>query len=184
MMHHPDDSSVNDEMDFDLLYHKHARMVLRYLNTHLTLKEDAEDLLIEVFLASSQNLVVYKLKSAEQLAWLLRVAHNKLVDYYRLSNQQRVRVPIDDFAEMLMDDDVSQLPEPSILRQEEHMRLRAHIETLSTLQQEILLLRFAYGLHSVDIGKRLQKNAPAIRAILSRTLNQLRLSYKKQEIQD
>jgi RNA polymerase sigma-70 factor, ECF subfamily len=183
-MHHPDCSSVNEEMDFDLLYHKYARTVLRYLNTHLTLKEDAEDLLIEVFLASSQNLVIFKLKSAEQQAWLLRVAHNKLADHYRLHSQQRVRVPIDDFTEMLMDDDVSQLPEPSVLRQEEHMHLRAHIETLSALQQEILLLRFAYGMHSGDIGKRLQKSAPAIRAILSRTLNKLRLSYKKQEVQE
>jgi RNA polymerase sigma factor (sigma-70 family) len=184
MMHHPDDSSVTEEIDFDLLYHKHARTVLRYLNAHLTLKEDAEDLLIEVFMASSQNRVVYKMNSAEQQAWLLRVAHNKLADHYRLHNQQRVRVPIDDFTETLTDDDVSQLPEQSILRQEENTRLMAHIKTLNALQQEILLLRFAYGMHSVDIGKRLQKNAPAIRAILSRTLNQLRLSYKKQEIQD
>ncbi len=182
-MHQPDDSSTNEESDFDLLYRKHALTVLRYLNAHLTLKEDAEDLLIEVFLASFQNLAVQKLNIAGQQAWLLRVARNKLADHYRLNNQQRVRVPIDDFTETLTDDDIYQLPEQSILRQEDNTRLMAHIETLNALQQEVLRLRFAYGMHSVDIGKRLHKSAPAIRAILSRTLNQLRLSYKKQEIQ-
>ncbi|BCL80075.1 hypothetical protein ccbrp13_25400 [Ktedonobacteria bacterium brp13] len=49
------------------------------------------------------------------------------------------------------------------------------IETLKPLQQEILQLRFAYGMHSVEIGKRLNKNATTIRSILSRTLNTLRL---------
>jgi RNA polymerase sigma factor (sigma-70 family) len=184
MMHQPDHSSLNEESDFTLLYRKHALTVLRYLNAHLKLKEDAEDLLIEVFLALFSNLAVQKQSDAEQRAWLLRVARNKLADHYRLGNQQRNTVPIEAFAEMLIDDDIHQLPEPSILRHEDHAHLQAHIETLNGLQQEVLRLRFAYGMHSGEIGKKLNKNAAAIRAILSRTLNQLRLSYKKQEIQD
>lgn len=184
MMHQSNDTSGNEELAFDLLYRNHALTVLRYLNTHLTLKEDAEDLLIEVFLASLRNITVYRMNLNAQQAWLLRVARNKLADHYRLSHQRVNKVSIDDFVETLTDEDINQLPEQSTLRREDHMHLIAHIETLNTLQQEVLRLRFAYGLHSAEIGKRLNKNAAAIRAILSRTLNQLRLKYEKQEVQD
>ena len=183
-MHQPNDHPLNEEIDFDILYRNHARTVLRYLNTRLTLKEDAEDLLIEVFLASLQNLAVQKLNTTEQRAWLLRVARNKLADHYRLNHQWSGSVSIDDLTDTLTDDDIYQLPEQSTLRHEDHSRLMAHIGTLPTLQQEILRLRFAYGMHSPEIGKRLDKNATAIRAILSRTLNKLRLIYKKQEIEN
>jgi RNA polymerase sigma-70 factor, ECF subfamily len=184
MMHQPDYSSLNEESDFTLLYRKHALTVLRYLNAHLELKEDAEDLLIEVFLALFSNYTVQKRGDAEQRAWLLRVARNKLADHYRLGKQQRDKVPIEDFAEILIDDDIHRLPEQLMLFHEDHAHLRAHVETLNVLQQEVLQLRFVYGMHSSEIGKILNKNAANVRAILSRTLNQLRLSYKKQEIQE
>lgn len=184
MMHQINGTSRNEEIAFDLLYHNHALTVLRYLNAHLTIKEDAEDLLIEVFLASVRNTPVQKMNSNEQRAWLLRVARNKLADHYRLSHQRVNRVSIDDLVETLTDEDINQMPEQSTLRREDYMHLIAHIETLNTIQQEVLQLRFAYGLHSAEIGKRLNKNATTIRAILSRTLNQLRVKYEKQEVQD
>ncbi|BCL77842.1 sigma-70 family RNA polymerase sigma factor [Ktedonobacteria bacterium brp13] len=183
-MHQPHNSSLNEGIDFDLFYQKHALTVLRYLNARLTLKEDAEDLMIEVFQASFQNLTVQKLGFTEQQAWLLRVARNKLADHYRLQQQRTSSASIDAVADVLMVDDIAHQPELFILRKENHSSLMAHIGTLDALQQEVLRLRFAYGLHSGEIATRLNKKAPAIRAILSRTLNKLRLRYKKQEEQD
>jgi RNA polymerase sigma factor (sigma-70 family) len=183
MMHQPGDYSQHEEIDFGVLYQRHAQAVLRYLNARLTLKEDAEDLLVEVFLASLENPTLQRLHATEQQAWLFRVARNKLADHYRLNRQQTGNASIDGFSETLMDNDVYQLPEQLTLRNEDHARLMAHIGTLKPLQQEILQLRFAYGMHSVEIGKRLNKNATAIRATLSRTLNKLRSCYEQQEEQ-
>jgi RNA polymerase sigma-70 factor, ECF subfamily len=183
-MHQTHDSSLDESIVFDCFYHNHALTVLRYLNAHLALKEDAEDLLIEVFQASFQDLTVQKLGFSGQQAWLLRVARNKLANHYRLGQQRTGIASIDDFADILMADDIKELPEPFALRKEDHSRLMTHIGTLDALQQEVLRLRFAYGLQSGEIAARLNKKAPAIRAILSRTLNKLRLRYEKQEDQE
>jgi RNA polymerase sigma factor (sigma-70 family) len=184
MMHQLGDSSKDEEIDVGILYQRHARAVLRYLNARLTIKEDAEDLLIEVFLASLHHPTLLKQNASEQLAWLYRVARNKLVDHYRHRNQQiDITASDDDLINMLMDEDAYRLPEQALLRREDRARLLAHIGTLNAIQQEVLKLRFAYGMHSAEIGKKLNKNAPTIRAILSRTLNKLRSRYEKQEEQ-
>lgn len=180
-MYQPDNDVHHEETNAGVLYHRHAPAILRYFNAHLTIKEDAEDLLVEVFLASFENHLLYQMPSSEQRAWLLSVSRNKLVDHYRLGSKRPGRASLEDAIETLMDDDISRLPEQLVVRQEDHARLRAHIETLKARQQEILQLRFAYGMHSVEIGKRLNKKATAIRATLSRTLNQLRLRYEGQE---
>ena len=183
-MHQPSDYFQEGEIDFGILYRQHAPAVLRYLNARLTIKEDAEDLLVEVFLASLKNPALRKMNAPEQQAWLFRVAHNKLVDHYRLNRQHAGRSSIDDYMETLIDDDVYQLPEQLTLRHEDHANLRTHIGKLNTFQQEVLQLRFAYGMHSSEIGMKLNKKATAIRATLSRTLNTLRSLYEQQEEHD
>ncbi|BCL79330.1 sigma-70 family RNA polymerase sigma factor [Ktedonobacteria bacterium brp13] len=181
-MRQPNSPALREDIDFDLLYRTHARTILRYLTSHVSLKEDAEDLLMEVFLASFRNLTRQQMSHAEQQAWLLRVARNKLADHYHLNHSGTKHLLIDEVVETLTEENISQLPEPSTLRQEEHLHLMAHIRTLNTLQQEILQLYFAYGMHSTEIAEKLNKNATTIRAILSRTLNKLRLIYEKQEV--
>ena len=181
-MYQPDSPPLQEGIDFDLLYRTHARTILRYLMSRVALKEDAEDLLIDVFLASFRNLKRQQMSHAEQQAWLLRVARNKLADHYHRSHPEAKYHLIDEVFETLTEEDISQLPEPSTLRQEDHLHLMKHVRKLNALQQEILRLRFAYDMPSADIGKRLNKNATAIRATLSRTLNKLRVIYEKQEM--
>jgi DNA-directed RNA polymerase specialized sigma24 family protein len=76
-----------------LLYRRHASTIFAYLRLHAPPREDAEDLLEEVFLAALERDNPMKFfqgaKSAEeeQRAWLRSVARNKLVDFYRRSNR-------------------------------------------------------------------------------------------------
>jgi len=57
--------------------------------------------------------------------------------------------------------------------------LRTHVSSLPELQQEILRLRFAQGLKCSEIAQKLNKSHPAIRTMLSRSLNFLRDIYKQ-----
>ena len=81
------------------------------------------------------------LAAGEQLAWLRRVAHNKLVDMYR----HTARHPVTGLQEMLegLDDDDHLWPEALELRQEAGALLSQHIAALPRHQQEVLRLRFA-----------------------------------------
>jgi len=67
------------------LYQRYAPELLLYIRRHVPSQEDAEDVLLEVFIAALENPRLSDMRQQEQLAWLRRVAHNKFVDFLRRS---------------------------------------------------------------------------------------------------
>src|SRR5258708_10256006 len=65
------------------LYERFAVTIFQYLCQQVSNEQDAEDLLLEVFLAAFQDESLSNLPAERQLAWLRRVAHNKVIDRYR-----------------------------------------------------------------------------------------------------
>jgi RNA polymerase sigma factor (sigma-70 family) len=179
MMHHVHDSKMQNEAQLAALYERYAPIILTYLRQNRITKEDAEDLLVEVFLAAMESTTLLSLQEGEQLAWLRRVAHNKLIDHLRRGARRPV-VGIEDIAEMLYDDE-HRMPEQVALQHEDHDWLRARLAMMPTQQQEVLRLRFADGLRSQEIGQRLNKSDSAVRMLLSRAMSFLRTVYGQQE---
>jgi RNA polymerase sigma factor (sigma-70 family) len=162
-----------------LLYQRHASTIFLTIRRHIFSLEDAEDITLEVFLAAVEHEeVLAGLSDDLQLAWLRRVAHNKIVDHYRRS-LHRQALALEEVIEML-DDDESREPEPVLLRREEYALLRRRIAALPPQQQEILHLRFAGGLRSREIASLLQKRESTVRSMLARSLNFLRSVYERQ----
>lgn len=161
------------------LYRRHVYALLSFIRRHVFTREDAEDVLLEVFLAVLEHDSLANVSDGEQLAWLLRVAYNKCVDVYRRAQRQRI-VSLESVTETLYEDE-ERAPEQVALRSEEHALLRAHLAHLPQQQQAALCLRFAEGLRCEEIARRLNKSEGAVRMLLSRTLNFLRETYEKQE---
>jgi RNA polymerase sigma factor (sigma-70 family) len=161
------------------LYQRSAPELLQYIRRHVPTQEDAEDVLLEVFLAALEKSDLSTLSQKEQLAWLRRVAHNKFVDFYRRSTRQ-TSIPLQDLQHELYDED-EHAPELVAVGSEQHAQLRSHLALLPQIQQEVLRLRFAEDLRSPEIAKRLQKSDGAIRIMLSRILNNLRTIYANSE---
>src|SRR6266567_2841928 len=64
-----------------MLYQRHAATILLYVRRRVFSWEDAEDIVLEVFLAAlEQENKLSMLADTGQLAWLRRVAHNKVID--------------------------------------------------------------------------------------------------------
>src|SRR5215469_12246939 len=99
-----------------LLYQHHAGPILIYLRLHAHSEEDAEDLLVEVFLAAFAEASLLTLPEEKQRAWLRTVAHHKAVDHFRRS-ARRPAVPLEQVAEILQEDE-ERSPEYLALRQE------------------------------------------------------------------
>ncbi|HKV59729.1 MAG TPA: sigma factor, partial [Ktedonobacteraceae bacterium] len=72
------------------LFHRHAPPLFAFLCQHTTSQEDAEDLLLEVFLAALERDGFSELFEGEQQKWLWRVARNKTIDNYRRSTSKTV----------------------------------------------------------------------------------------------
>ena len=165
------------------LYRQYAPAIHAYLARHTPNEEDAEDILVEVFLAALESEQFIALPEKAQLVWLWRVARNKMIDAYRRSTR-RQSVTLEHVADSITDDDTID-PEYIALQQEEYHDLQIHIKSLSALQQEVLRLRFGQDMRCSEIAARMGKQEGAIKAMLSRTLNLLKNIYKaeKQGIQ-
>ncbi len=157
------------------LYQEHAPTIFAYLRGRLSAREDAEDLLLEVFLAALEDQRLATLPPNEQLAWLRRVAHHKLVDLYRRSHR-RHSVTLDEVEETLEEEE--QLPEQVVLHWEEVQNIRDALQRLPPLQQEILRLRFANNLRCAQIAAALGKREGTVRVLLSRAITLLRTFYE------
>jgi RNA polymerase sigma factor (sigma-70 family) len=161
------------------LYEREALTIFTYVLRRVPLREDAEDILLEVFLAALENESISELNAEKQRAWLLRVAHNKIVDFHRYA-VRRTNVPLEDVTETLYGTEDME-PDQVILQQEEYALLQTNLARLPTLQQEIVRLRYNDGLPYPEIAARVHKREGAIRVLLSRSFHFLRNIYQQQE---
>ena len=165
------------EQEMALLYRKHAPGLLAYVRMHITSLEDAEDLVVEVFMAALENAKFAALSEKEKQLWLWRVTRNKVIDTYRRA-KTRQNVTLEQVADSLFEDEKAG-PEHAALRQEDYMELYAHLQRLPLLQQQILRMRFGQDLACSEIATRLGKQENVVRVTLSRTLNLLRKIYRR-----
>ncbi|GCE31343.1 RNA polymerase sigma factor [Dictyobacter alpinus] len=169
-------SAENDAFAAEL-YQCYAQEIFTYLRMHTPTREDAEDLLIDVFLAALEQQNVQDVPAEKQRAYLRRMAQNKTIDLHRRRRRQQV-LPIEQVVDALYFDE-DQEPEQYAMRTERHALLRSHVQQLPELQRQVLYLRFVNGLRSAEIAHILDKRAGTVRMLLSRTLNTLRSIYEK-----
>ena len=178
-MQHRPPSQENDAFPTDeaALFDRYGSIIFSYILKHIRSREDAEDLTLEVFTAALEQKALSQLQPEKQLAWLTRVAHNKLIDAYR-KMQRRQNVNIDIFTDILYGDDE---PEQILLQREIDYQLHQQIQQLSPFQQQLLYLRYAHNLSAAEIGALLNKSENTVRQQLSRTRKHLRDSYLRHE---
>jgi RNA polymerase sigma factor (sigma-70 family) len=167
---------AQDEVD-GALYDRFALTIFTYLGQQISNEQDAEDLLLEVFLAACKNEALSSLPTERQLAWLLRVARNKVVDRYRHLALLTL-VPIELAGEL---EDAAPTPEQYMEQQEMYERLYLALEHLSPFQRELIRLRYRNGLRFSEIAGILEKSEGAVRKLCMRTLQQLRGIYTRTE---
>ncbi len=162
------------------LYQRHWLGLFTTIRQHINSSEEAEDILLDVFLAALESRTLLSMSEQHQEAWLRRVAYNKCMDLHRRTSRHPA-FPLEAHVETLYDDE-GLAPEQAALRREELEQLQKHLTALSTDQQEILRLRFAEGLPYAEIAARLRKSEGAVRTMLSRTLHLLRGLYREREV--
>jgi RNA polymerase sigma-70 factor (ECF subfamily) len=169
-----------DEAQDDIentLYLRFASPILAYLCQQVSNEQDAEDLLLEVFVAALNDETFSRLPAERQLAWLRRVARNKVIDRYRHIAQLSM-VPLE-LALETEDEELS--PAQHAEKRETYDLLYQALKRLSPIQQELLGLRYGTGLRLVEIADLFAKPEGTVRSLLNRTLHQLRLIYDQLE---
>jgi RNA polymerase sigma-70 factor, ECF subfamily len=172
-------SSAFIESPATALYQEYAPMLFAYLRRQMASLEDAEDTLVEVFLAAFEHNRILDVPQDGRRRWLFGVAQHKLADAYRRSARHPA-VPLDALTEAL-EEDAAQAPEQVVLRQEAQTELCAALRRLPPQQQQVLQLRFAHGLGAAEIAAVLGKGEGAVRILIWRALKLLRTYYEEDE---
>ncbi|MBV9229646.1 MAG: sigma-70 family RNA polymerase sigma factor [Chloroflexi bacterium] len=160
------------------LYRHYAPALFAYVYQQVFSREDAEDIVLDVFLSVLQNQQFPTFNEQKQEAWLWAITRNKTIDHLRRATR-RPQVSIEWLSEPLYVDDGCS-PEQISLEREEYAQLASALHKLPELQQEVLRLRFGHGLKSDEIGSVLEKSGSAVRVLLTRTLRLLRSLYTDQ----
>lgn len=150
------------------VYDTYAPALYRYAYRLTGHDDSAQDIVAETFL---RLLTALKNGSGPETylsAWLYRVAHNLVVDFYRRQPEQEP-VPLDD-----VQLPVAEQGEAALLAHEEAGRVRAALWRLTPLQQQIISLRFLEGLSLEEVGQVVQRNLSAVKALQHRAIESLR----------
>lgn len=165
-----------DSGAFVHLYDFYFPRIHAYVCYRVYSPEDAEDLIADVFLKAIRKLGRFKWRREGSFAaWLFRIAHNLIVDYYRKHRPVALSLDSsDDLAELKSH---APLPEEILTQEETFQHMRALIATLSPRRQEIITLKFFGGLRNCEIADILGLDERTVASHLSRGLRDLQHRY-------
>lgn len=166
------EQQADSDAHIAVLFDHYGKAIFSYVRLHTPSTEEAEDVTLEVFIAALEEDNLSARQGQEQLAWLRRVAHNKLVDRYRQLARHPL-VTLDRVAESLFDDD-ARSPEQLAMRRELYAQVYEDIKMLPIPQQQLLKLHYGDGLRLTEIAVLFNKREEAVRKMHSRTLAFLR----------
>jgi len=143
---------------FAQLYEEHFDKIYRYITLKIGNETEAEDMTQQVFLNALQSISSFKWKGVPFSAWLFRIAHNQVVDYFRKKN--RTAVPLD---ESLAKDDNN--PQLIVEQKLDIEQLLLATKQLTEAQREVISLRFAGELPIAQVAKAMGKSQGAVKAL-------------------
>lgn len=157
-----------------ILYDRYASNIFTYLSRRLTNPQDAEDVLLEVFIAALKHVPLADLPPEQQLAWLQRVAHDKVIDRYRQQHTQTTLLSMEQVIDIV---DEALTPEQQIIRQEVYIHLYKALRALPPKQQQVVQLRYGNNMRFKESAALLNTTDSTVRKLLFRTLQSLRTAY-------
>ena len=162
-----------DAEAFGKLYDLHVDGVFRYIVYRVGSVPDAEDLTAQTFLQAWQAVHRYRPMGYSFRAWLLTIAHNLAMSYFR---SHKPLDCIDDQHELRAG---GRCPEDVVVHLQEREGMRRAIACLKGDQQQVLNLRFFEELPYSEIAALMKKSEGAVRVIQHRALLRLRQLMEK-----
>ena len=157
-------------------YKKNSASILNYLLKRLPSREDAEDLTNDVFFEAIDSLHLLK-KDKNLSAWLYKIAHNKMVDYYRKRKIKSLLLSQIPYLEIV----AAEINQPEF--QFEKNRVRDKIEktllSLSGNYQKILRLHYEENMPVKELALEFSLSFKATESLLYRARRQFQVAYER-----
>ena len=160
---------------FAALYEQHMPGGYKYILYRVGDVPTAEDLTSATFEKALTGFHRYKAEKASFPTWLMSIARNTLIDYYRVRGR-RMDVPLEAAADVASGDPP---PDEEAARAEEIQRLRFCLSGLTHREQEIISFKFGAGATNRNIAGLLSLSESSIGVTLYRAVQKLKECFRK-----
>nr|WP_263327518.1 RNA polymerase sigma factor SigX [Neobacillus sp. Marseille-Q6967] len=161
------------EKIFNELYKKHHRELFNFLFYMVRNREQAEDLVQEVYIRVLKSYQQFKRESSEK-TWLFAIARNVAIDFFRKQKgwKQRTVTKYD-----LLDlpiKDLSPLPEEIIGKSEEAQLMYRCLDKCSLDQRSVIILRYIQELSILETAQVLGWKESKVKTTQHRAIKHLK----------
>lgn len=151
-------------------YDKYANMLYQLSLSHMQHREDAEDVIQEVF-CKYYTKAPHFADEAHEKAWFIRVTINQCRDHLR-ARKLRTHTPLDEIGEI---SDATQVTDEAAL---------SVMQVLSTLPEKyrtVIVLHYLQGMSVEEIAKTMALGKSAVKMRLSRAREMLQNELRKED---
>jgi RNA polymerase sigma-70 factor (ECF subfamily) len=152
---------------FQALYERYHNRIYNYFWYRTRHNADlSEDLTQDVFMKAFQHIDSYESRGFSYLTYLLRIAHNRLINSWRDGEDERI------------DEDVEEMPDPEdalehIENAEELAGLWHEVQKLPLKERDLILLKYRKDKSMEEIAHITGQSVGAVKVALSRARKKL-----------
>jgi RNA polymerase sigma-70 factor, ECF subfamily len=163
------EAAQKDPRCFAQLYEANFEHVYAYVARRVHLRADTEDLTAEVFQQALANLSKYEWRGVPFLAWLYRIAANRIADRWQLKSREGGNPAANDPADQQVSVDLEGI--------ERRAQLYRLVNTLPAEQRRVIEMRFAEEKSIREIAQEMKRTSGAIKQLQFRAIQNLRLQW-------
>lgn len=155
---------VQDEL-FEQLYSEYNRVVYNYIYMSIKDQWKVEDLTSEVFIKVYRHRD--KINDVQKSGkWLITIARNTLIDYYRKSYKEEP-------CEEIFLEGVDEFGYEDVIIKDEFASVRNLIMLMPEDVRKMIVMRYYYGMKFKEIGQKMNLTENAVKCRVSRTIKKL-----------
>ena len=143
-----------DESAFEVLIRKHKDKVFAFILSKIKNYNIAHDVFQDTFIKVINSLKMGKYnEEGKFVPWVMRIAHNLVIDYFRRQKKTRSIAPTDDFDIFDIISNKEDNAEDEMIKSQIHSDVKRLIEELPEDQREVLKMRYYKDLSFKEISE-------------------------------
>ena len=155
----PDSTLVSDfingcETSLEILIKRHKQRLYSFIYSKVLNRDIAEDIFQDTFIKVIRTLKKGNYnEEGKFLPWVMRIAHNLVIDHFRKTNRMPTFKNTDEFDIFSVIGDGNLNAEKKMIQEQIHTDVRALIEELPEEQKEVLIMRMYRDMSFKEISE-------------------------------
>ncbi|PIE48665.1 MAG: RNA polymerase subunit sigma-24 [Flavobacteriales bacterium] len=143
-----------NERSLEILIGRHKQKIYSFIYSKVLDRDVAEDIFQDAFIKVIKTLKLGNYnEEGKFLPWVMRIAHNLVIDYFRKSNRMPTFRNTEEFDIFSVLSDSSSNAEKQIIKSQIHLDVRRLINELPEDQKEVLIMRIYRDMSFKEISE-------------------------------